>query len=327
MNFSFSKIAFQAVCTLALSIGGIAAFGQVESFPSKTMKLVVPTPAGTPIDIISRLIAQKMADELKQAVVVENKPGATGAIGAQSVLQAPADGYTMMTMFMPMTVAPAIYAKVPFDLKKDFTAVGQIAWSYNVLVVPPATNASSVKDLVDLLKSRPGQLSFASGGFGTPAHVLAVLFESQTKTSAIHAPYPSGQSVANLMGGQHTYMFLAVPSAMPGLQGGQLKALAVAANHRLPNLPNVQTMAEVGLPALDVRDWQGIVVKKGTPPDVVARLNGALKKALSNEQVKESMVKLGAESAPNMPAEFTDLIASELVRWAEVAKSANLKVE
>lgn len=310
-----------------LALGALNTMAQTENFPVKPMKLLVPTPAGTPIDIISRLVAQKMGDDLKQPIVVENKPGATGAIGAQAVLQAPADGYTMMTMFMPMTVAPAIYAKVPFDLRKDFQAVGQTAWSYNVLVVPSSLNAGSVKELVELLKSKPGQLSYASGGFGTPAQILAVLFEAQTKTSAIHAPYPSGQSVTNLIGGQHAYMFLAAPSAMPGIQAGQLKALAVAAGQRLPILPNVPSVSELGMPALDARDWQGIVVRKGTPPEVIARLNAALKKAIGSEQVKEAMVRLGAEAASGTPADFTNLIANEIQRWADVVRAANIKAE
>ena len=278
-----------------LALGALNTMAQTENFPVKPMKLLVPTPAGTPIDIISRLVAQKMGDDLKQPIVVENKPGATGAIGAQAVLQAPADGYAMMTMFMPMTVAPAIYAKVPFDLRKDFQAVGQTAWSYNVL--------------------------------GTPAQILAVLFEAQTKTSAIHAPYPSGQSVTNLIGGQHAYMFLAAPSAMPGIQAGQLKALAVAAGQRLPNLPNVPSVSELGMPALDARDWQGIVVRKGTPPEVIARLNAALKKAIGSEQVKEAMFRLGAEAASGTPADFTNLIANEIQRWADVVRAANIKAE
>jgi tripartite-type tricarboxylate transporter receptor subunit TctC len=311
----------------ALILGFGAASAQPDGYPAKPIKWVVPTPVGTPIDIISRLVALKMGEELKQAIVVENKPGATGAVGAQAVLQAPADGYTIMIGFMPMTVAPAIYAKVPFDLRKDFQAVGQTAWSYNVLVVPPALNVGSTRELVDLLKSKPGQLSFASGGWGTPAHTLAVLFEAQSGTSAIHAPYPGGQSVTNLIGGQHAYMFLAVPSAMGGIQGGQLRPLAVAADQRLPNLPNVPTVAEQGYPALAARDWQGLLVRQGTSPDIIARLNGALGKALANVQVRDTMVKLGAQAAPGSADEFAALIAKELVRWAEVARAANLKVE
>jgi tripartite-type tricarboxylate transporter receptor subunit TctC len=304
-----------------------AAGAWAQTFPSKPIKLLVPTPVGTPIDIISRLVASKMGDDLKQTVYVENKPGATGTVGVLAVLQAPADGYTMMTMFMPMTVAPAIYAKLPYDLKKDFTAIGQTAWSYNALVVPAALNLTSTKDLVALLKSKPGELSYATGGNGTPAHLIAALFAAQTQTDAIHVPYPASPPVVNLMAGLHVYMFLAVPSAIPGIQGGKLKALAVASERRLPTLPDVPTVAEQGFPGLAVRDWQGILVKNGTPGEVVARLNIALSRALANEQVKETMVKLGAEAAPGSSAEFSALIDSELMRWAEVARAAKIRVD
>lgn len=312
---------------LALSMVCLTAFAQADKFPSKPIKLIVPTPVGTPIDIISRLVASKMGEDLKQAVAVENKPGATGTVGALALLQSPADGYTMMTGFMPMTVAPAIYAKVPYDLKKDFAAVGQTAWSYNALVVPSSLNLGSTKDLVALLKSKPGELSFATGGNGTPAHLIAVLFESQTQTQAVHVPYPSSPPLPNMMAGLHAYMFLAVPSAIPGIQSGKIKALAVASDKRLPNLPDVPTVAEQGFPGLVVRDWQGVLVKSGTPADVVVRLNAALSKALASEQVKETMLKLGAEPAPGSAADFSALINSELNRWGEVARAAKIKVE
>lgn len=312
---------------LALSMACLTAFAQAEKFPSKPIKLIVPTPVGTPIDIISRLVASKMGEDLKQAVAVENKPGATGAVGAQALLQSPADGYTMLTGFMPMTVAPAIYAKVPYDLKKDFAAVGQTAWSYNALVVPSSLNLASTKDLVALLKSKPGELSFATGGNGTPAHLIAVLFEAQTQTQAVHVPYPSSPPLPNMMAGLHAYMFLAVPSAIPGIQSGKIKALAVASDKRLPNLPDVPTVAEQGFPGLVVRDWQGILVKSGTPVDVIARLNAALAKALASDQVKETMLRLGAEPAPGTASDFSAFISSELNRWGEVARTAKIKVE
>ena len=308
-------------------LAGTVALAQADKFPSKPIRLVVPTPVGTPIDIISRLVASKMGEDLKQSIVVENKPGATGSVGALAVLQSPADGYTMMTGFMPMTVAPSIYTKVPYDLKADFSAVGQTAWSYNALIVPTSLNLNSTKELVSLLKSKPGEMSFATGGNGTPAHLIAALFETQTQTKAIHVPYPSSLPVTNMMAGLHAYMFLAVPSAIPGVQSGKLKALAVVSDRRLPTMPDVPTVAEQGFPGLVVRDWQGILVKNGTPSDVIARLNSALSKALSSDQVKDVMVKLGAEAAPGTSGDFSNLINSELVRWSEVARSAKIKVE
>ena len=244
------------------------------------------------------------------------------------MLQSPADGYTLMTMFMPMSVAPALYEKVPFDLRTAFEPVGQTAWSYNALVVPTSlAGVGSVKDVVQYLKANADRASYSSGGHGTPAHLIGALFGLKTDTKTLHVPYPSGQSVTNLMAGLHTFMFLAVPSAVSGIQSGRLKAIAVAAERRLPSLPNVPTMAEQGYADLTARDWQGIVVRKGTPKEVVARLHAALEVARADPKVQEVLVKVGAEVASGSPAQFAQLVASEVERWGAVARAANIKAE
>lgn len=312
----------------ALSCLTLACWAQTATYPNKPIRLVVPTPPGTPIDIVSRVYAQRMGESLGQAMVVENKPGATGSVGGQSVLQSPADGYTLMTLFMPMSVAPSIYSKVPFDVRSAFEPIGQTAWSYNVLVVPSSLpQIQSVKDLVTFSKSNSDQTSYASGGHGTPAHVIGELFGLKTGTKSLHVPYPTGQAVTNMMAGRHTFMFLAVPSALPGIQSGHLKPLALAADRRVANLPNVPTLQEQGFADLVARDWQGIVVRKGTPKEVVVKLQAALDAARKDPKTAEAIANVGAEVSQASSEQFWQFVATEVTRWSEVARAANIKVE
>jgi tripartite-type tricarboxylate transporter receptor subunit TctC len=317
------QLAFASLSCLALSL-----WAQTAVYPNKPIRLVVPTPPGTPIDIVSRVYAQRMGEALGQVMVVENKPGATGSVGGLAVLQSPADGYTLMTLFMPMSVAPSIYSKVPFDVRSAFEPIGQTAWSYNVLVVPSSLpQIQSVRDLVTYSKSNGDQASYASGGHGTPAHVIGELFGLKTGTKTLHVPYPTGQAVTNMMAGRHSFMFLAVPSALPGIQSGQLKALAVAADRRIANLPNVPTMSEQGFADLVARDWQGIVVRKGTPKEVVMKLQAALDAARKDPKTAEALANVGAEVSQASPEQFGQFVATEVTRWSEVARAANIKVE
>jgi tripartite-type tricarboxylate transporter receptor subunit TctC len=318
----------QALAAVGSLLPASLGWAQSSPYPNKPVRLVVPTPAGTPIDIVSRVYAQRMGEALGQPVVVENKAGATGAVGGQAVLQSAPDGYTLMTLFMPMAVAPAIYPKVPFDLRTAFEPVGQTAWSYNVLVVPSSlAGVQSVKDLVGHLRSGTEQASYASGGHGTPAHLIGALFGLKTDTKALHVPYPTGQSTTNLMAGRHTFMFLAVPSALPGIQSGKLRALAVAADRRVGSLPQVPTMAEQGSPELVARDWQGFAVRRGTPKDVIARLMSALDVARKDVKTVEALASVGADVALGGPDQFGQHVGAEVERWAEVVRAANIKAE
>lgn len=301
---------------------------EAETYPEKPIRLVVPAAASTPIDIVSRVVAERLGSLLGQPVFVELRPGATGSVGGVEVLKQPADGYTLMITYMPMSVAQTIYANVPFDLAKDFLPVAQTVWSYNVLVVHPSLPVHSAKELVERLKSAPGKLSFPSGGPGTPAHIAAELFKLQTGTQALHVPYNQfPQAIADLLGGQHQFMFAATPPMIPHIAAGKLRALAVTGSQRVAALNNVPTMTEAGFPDFVVRDWQGIVARAGTPPEVVRKVNGAIRSAMQNEGVKSALLKLGADGAAGTPEEFGQLIESEIVRWGRVAKSAGVKVE
>jgi tripartite-type tricarboxylate transporter receptor subunit TctC len=292
------------------------------------VRLVVPVATGTPIDILSRALATRLGTELGQPVVVELKPGATGAVGAVDVLRQPSDGYTLMVLNMPMSVAQTIYSNVPFSLRTDFSPVGQFGAFYTVLVVHPSVQASSAGELAAPLRQQPGKLSFSSGGPGTPAHVAGELFKLRTSTNALHVPYNQfPQAIADLLGGQNQFMFAATPPMIAHINAGKLRALAVTSPERIPALKDVPTMSEGGFPDFVVRDWLGLVAKSGVPPDIIAKVNAALRRALQAEDVRAAYAKLGADAVGGTPAAFGALIEAETVRWAAVAQAANLKVQ
>jgi tripartite-type tricarboxylate transporter receptor subunit TctC len=316
------------ICALLFTAALAAPHAIAQPYPAKPIRLVVPAAASTPIDIVSRVVAERLAVLLGQPVVVELRPGATGAVGAAEVLKQPADGYTLMTTYMPMSVAQTIYARVPFDLRKDFVPLGQTVWSYNVLVVHPSVEVRSPRDLVDLLKSQPGKLSFPSGGPGTPAHIAGELFKLQAGAQALHVPYNQfPQAIADLLGGQHQFMFAATPPMIPHIAAGKLRPLAVTGPTRIAALKDVPTMIEAGFPDFVVRDWQGIVARAGTPAAVVQKMNGAIRDALATAEVRAVLAKLGADAAAGSPEAFAELIDVEISRWAKVAKAAGIQVE
>lgn len=305
-----------------------AAHALAQPYPSKPVRLVVPAAPSTPIDILSRVVAERLGVLLGQPMVLELRPGATGAVGGVEVLKQPADGYTLMTTYMPMSVAQTIYARVPFDLRKDFVPIGQTVWSYNVLVVHPSLHVQSARELAALLQSQPGKLSFPSGGPGTPAHIAGELFKLQTRTQALHVPYNQfPQAIADLLGGQHQFMFAATPPLIPHISAGRLRALAVTGPRRIDALKDVPTMVEAGFPDFVVRDWQGIVARAGTPAAVVQKLNDAIREAMQAAEVQAVLAKLGADAAPGTPEQFARLIDTEIERWGNVAKAAGIRVE
>lgn len=316
---------FFAFALLALLMPALC---QSQDYPSKPVRLVVPVATGTPIDILSRALASRLGTELGQTVVVDLKPGATGAVGAADVLRQPNDGYTLMVANMPMSVAQTIYANVPFNLRTDFAPIGQFGAFYTVLVVHPSVKARSPAELAALMKAHPGELTFSSGGPGTPAHVAAELFKLTTGSNALHVPYNQfPQAIADLLGGQNQFMFAATPPVVPHILAGKLRALAVTSPRRIAALKDIPTMSEAGFPDFVVRDWLGLVARSGVPPAIVAKVNAALGRALVAEELKATYARLGADPVGGSPEAFGGLIDSEITRWAGVAKAAKLRVE
>ena len=299
-----------------------------QDYPNKPIRLVVPAFVGTPIDIISRLVAARLGTELGQPVVVDNKAGGTGIVGAQDVLRQPADGYTLMTLYMPMTVSQSVNRQVTFDLRRDFLPVAQTVFSYNVLVVPPSVPAKTPAELVEMLKSRPGQLNFASGGVTSPAHLAGELFTLQTGTRATHVPYNAfPQAIGDLLAGRIEFMFAATPPVVGHIAAGRLRPLAVTGDKRIAALKDVPTMVEAGFADFVVRDWQGIMVKAGTPRAAIDRINAASRKVVVQPEAIESMAKLGADPAAGSAEDFGKLVAEQVDSWARVVKAANITME
>jgi tripartite-type tricarboxylate transporter receptor subunit TctC len=298
-----------------------------QEFPSSAIRIFVPTAPATPPDIISRVIATDLANTDHWKVVVENRPGAVQTIAGSEVLKQPANGTSIYAMSVPVTAAPAFLPNMPFDVGKDFAPVIKISTSYNVLVVHPSVPANSVSELVDLLKRQPDKLTFSSGGFGTPAHLIGEMFKLRTGVRATHVPYQQfPQAIGDLVSGTNQYMFVTSLPVIDLIKVGKLRALAVTGPKRLAVLPEVSTIVEQGFPDLVVEDWVGFAAKSGTPRDIVMRLNEAINNALAKPQVREALAKLGAEPAGGTSAEYGELVRSQLALWAKIVKDSGIQM-
>jgi tripartite-type tricarboxylate transporter receptor subunit TctC len=322
-----SRSAVLALVSMA-ALAAAPASSRAEAFPDKPIRLIVPSSTGTPVDILSRVVANRMAQDLGQPIVVEDKTGAGGIVGAQEVLRQPADGYTLLVLYMGMTITPTIFRSAGFDLLRDFAPVGQTLFSYNVLVVNPQVPAKSVKELAALAKAQPAHFNYASGGIGSPAHLAGEMFAQAAGARLTHVPYPTfPRAISDLMAGQVQMMFAATAPVIDDIETGKLRALAVTSATRVPALKDVPTMAEAGFPDFVVRDWQGILAKAGTPPAVVMRLNAALRKALQSPEVRQAFARLGADPATGSPSEFASLIGQDVQRLGKLVRSANIRAE
>jgi tripartite-type tricarboxylate transporter receptor subunit TctC len=315
------------IAALAWAATGIAAGAQETPFPTGVIRLVAPNSAGTPPDMISRILAKELSEAEGWRVIVENRPGGVTTIAASDVLAQAADGHSLFAMAVPSTAAPSLLASIPYNFEADFDPVIKASVSYNVLVVNPSVPARSVAELVALLKSQPDKLTFSSGGFGTPAHLIGEQFKLGNGVRAQHVPYQKfPQAIGDLLNGTNAFMFVTMLPVVDLIKTGKLRALAVTAPKRVSALSDVPTIVEAGFPSLVVEDWTGFAVKRGTPKAVVAKLNAAINKALAKPAVREAFAKLGAEAAGGSPDEYGGLVRAQIAHWKKIVSDANIKV-
>lgn len=295
-----------------------------QEFPSKPVHVLVGFAAGGPTDILARIVADRLSQMWQQPVVVENRPGAGGVIALDAVVRAPATGYTLGVLTLNHVVAQELLTKPPFTIASDLVPVVGIARQGNVLVVNPSIPAKTTAELITYLKSQPSKVSYASGGNGSPAHVAGELFKLMAGVDMTHVPYKgAAPALQDVAAGHVALMFAAAPPALPLVKGGKLRALAVTSDTRMAQMPDLPTLAEVGI-AFDVRDWQGLVVPLGTPAPIVSKLNADVRKILDSPDVQARITSLGGEAAGSTPSDFAAHIKGETMKWRKVVKEAKI---
>ena len=302
---------------------------RAQAWPSRPLRIVVPFAAGAGIlDIVARQISQPLGERLGQQVVIDNKPGAGGNVGADIVAKAAPDGYTIMVGSTAMLVAPALYASVPFDPLADFVPVTQINSAPLLLVVHPSLPVKSVADFIAYAKANPGKLNYGSGGVGATPFLAVESLRAVVGFEAVHVPYRGGApALADLAAGQLSFMIENVPGTLPLVRDGRLRALAITSSKRSALVPELPTMQEAGVPGYEMIGWNGIFAPKGTPAAIVTRLNDELVKVLRAPEMKEQFAKLGAEAVGNDPVEFAAFVRSESARWLKIIRDKGIKPE
>ena len=300
-----------------------------QAYPSKPIHIVVTFPLGGAPDILARLIGAKMQESWGQAVIVDNKPGAGGNIGAEFVARSPADGYTLvMGTVGTHAINASLYSKMPYDPIKDFAPVIMVASTPNLLVVNPNVPARNVQELIALAKAKPGEFSYGSPGIGTSIHVSGELFNTMAGVKTVHVPYKGRQfAIPDLLAGQIQFMFDNMPSALPVTKDGKLRALAVTSAKRHPAAPDIPTMAESGLPGFEATSWFAVYAPAGTPPDVVAKLNAEIDRILALPDVKEKLGGIGLDVVGGPPDQLAAFTRAELAKWSKVVKESGAKAE
>jgi tripartite-type tricarboxylate transporter receptor subunit TctC len=311
-----------AAAACALSLAPLAAHAQ--AFPTKPITIVVPFSAGGTTDILARVIGQFMSKDLGQPVIVDNRAGAGGNIGAQNVARAPADGYTLlMGTVGTHAINQSLYKKMGFDPIKDFAPLSRVALVPNLLVANPAQPFKNVKELIAYAKANPGKVTFASSGSGTSIHLSGEMFQQMAGVEMQHIPYKgSAPAMTDLLGGQTAVMFDNMPSAIGHVKAGKLRPLAVTTPKRSPALPDVPTIAEAGVPGYAATSWFGLLAPANTPAPVVAKLNASILKALADPDVKKKMAEQGAEPYGEKPEQFAEFIRSETAKWGKIVKQS-----
>ena len=310
----------------ALDVGHAAA-ASGDRYPARPIRFIVPTAAGGSTDLVARTVAQRVSESLGQQVIVDNRPGSGGIIGTEMVAKAASDGYTLvMATIGSVAISPHLHARLGYDPLSDFAPVTQLAAAAYMLVTHPSVPAGTVKELVAFARAKPGQLNYASAGNGTGSHLSAELFKSVAQVSIVHVPYKGGTpGLTDLIAGNVQVMFNGIPSSVPHLKTGRIKAFAVTTPARSPAAPELPTMGEAGYPGAESTSWTGVLAPAGTPQAVIARLHDEFVKAVLHPEVKMRLSADGAVPVGSTPAQFAQYIKSELVKWGAVVRASGAK--
>jgi tripartite-type tricarboxylate transporter receptor subunit TctC len=313
---------------LLISLAGFVSAVHAQTFPSKSLRIIVPFPPGGAADITSRLLGEHMGKGLGQSVIVENRPGAGAVIGYELGARAPGDGHTLLVVFPSFVINPAVRQGLKFDPLKDFKAVGQTISVPMVFAVNPSVPAKSLQELIALARSKPGEIAYGTPGAGTTHHVIGEMFRLAANINIVHAPYQGGGPAITAAVGGHIPMVLSnVNEIAPFAKSGKIRPLAVTTSERAEVLPDVPTVREVGYPEIESTNWSGLVVPAATPPSAIARLNAELVRALRNAEVQEKFKTYGMSPAPGAPEEFGAFLQSETARYAKVVREAGIKAD
>jgi tripartite-type tricarboxylate transporter receptor subunit TctC len=313
------------LAALALASGATVL---AQEYPAKPIRVVVPFPPGGGTDLMARTVMQKLGESLGATMVIDNRGGAGGSIGSELVAKSPADGYTVLIVSGAHAINPSLYPKLSYDSVRDFAPVTMFTSGPGLLVVHPSVPAKTVKEFIALAKSRPGQLNYASAGIGTPPHLAGELFKTMAGVELVHVPYKgNGPAYTDLIGGHVSVMFPTIPTAIPHVRAGKLRALAVTTRSRTPIAPELPPISESGVPGYDVSSWYGLLAPAGTPAAVVSRLQREIAKVLRSPDVGEKLTAQGLDLVGSTPDAFAAVIKSEIMKWAKVVKASGARAD
>lgn len=318
----------RATLVLMMLAGAGAQAQSGDTYPNKPIRFILPFPPGGGTDILGRIIAERLTQNMGQPVVMENRGGAGGNVGAEAAARSAPDGYTLVLVAPSLAISPSLYAKLNYDPVKDLAPISLVGTVPNVLITHPSVPAQNLAEFIALAKTKPGGMNFGSGGSGTSNHLGGELFNSVAGVKLVHVPYKGVNLAMNdVLGGQIQLVVIGIPAALPHIKAGRLRALGVIAPQRAPTLPEVPTVAEAGLPNYEVTTWYGVLAPAGTPRAIIARLNTELGRVMHAPDLKERFAATGTEPRTSTPEEFADYIRQEIAKWGKVVRDAGLKAD
>ena len=323
------RVGIFAVAIALVLVHGASLTADAQTYPSRPVKIIVPTPAGGPVDVMARLVANQLSPALGQSVFIDNRGGAGNTLGSAEAARATPDGYTLLySSASGLVIAPMLQKNAGYDPLKSYDPIAIVAATSNILVVHPSMPAKSVKELVAYVKANSGKVNFSSGGIGTLPHLIGEYFKAHAGLDVVHVPYRGGgPSIQDVVAGNIQYTFEGISVLLPLIQDGRLRALAVTSPKRSALLPDVPTMIESGFADFQSTSWTGLLAPHGTPPDIIAKLNGAVNAALKTAEMKSALDKLAGDGLGGAPEELTKVIAADIGKWGPIVKALNLQTE